>query len=188
MQEDEYPQDVIRTAAEVAARALALFAPVRVALGASRENALEWVAQNPQTVALTEWEGQYLANPEPDRQQSINFSWQSERLLVLLWALGRMELPPPDEQCDTGVFRTILPPYAKIEPASFIADARIRPDKELSAQAGAFLDLHWKARDGHLNNRRSDDIDIGIVQERHHAINWVIGYCGLPWDEVTTDT
>jgi hypothetical protein len=31
-------------------------------------------------------------------------------------------------------------------------------------------------------------IDIEIVQERHHAINWVTGYDGLPWDEVTTDT
>ena len=25
-------------------------------------------------------------------------------------------------------------------------------------------------------------------QERHHAINWVIGYDGLAWDDVTTDT
>jgi hypothetical protein len=27
-----------------------------------------------------------------------------------------------------------------------------------------------------------------IVQERHYAINWITGYGGLPWDEVTTDT
>jgi hypothetical protein len=31
-------------------------------------------------------------------------------------------------------------------------------------------------------------IDIEIVQERHHAINWITEYDGLPWDEVTTDT
>jgi hypothetical protein len=31
-------------------------------------------------------------------------------------------------------------------------------------------------------------VDLEIVQERHHAINWVIGYDGAPWDEVTTDT
>jgi hypothetical protein len=31
-------------------------------------------------------------------------------------------------------------------------------------------------------------VDIEIIQERHHAINWVIGYEGLSWDEVTTDT
>lgn len=188
MQEDEYPQDVIRTSVEVAARALALFAPVMVALGASREDVLEWIERNAQTVALTEWESQFLANPEPDSQQSINFSWQSERLLVLLWALGRMELPPPDEQCDTGLFETILPPYVEIEPTSFIVDAQLRPDAELVAQADVLLNLHWKARDAHLNDRSCDGIDIGIVQERHHAINWVTGYFGLPWDEVTTDT
>jgi hypothetical protein len=31
-------------------------------------------------------------------------------------------------------------------------------------------------------------IDIEIVQERHHAINWITECDGLPWDEVTTDT
>ena len=31
-------------------------------------------------------------------------------------------------------------------------------------------------------------IDIESAQERHHAIKWITGYEGLPWDEVTTDT
>ena len=45
------------------------------------------------------------------------------------------------------------------------------------------------ARDARLNGQPMPaDIDIEVVQERHHAINWITGYCGLPWDEVTTDT
>ena len=32
------------------------------------------------------------------------------------------------------------------------------------------------------------EIEIEIVQERHHAIKWITGYEGLPWDEVATDT
>lgn len=30
--------------------------------------------------------------------------------------------------------------------------------------------------------------DAGVVQERHHALNWLIGYCGQDWDDITTDT
>ncbi|HEY2675707.1 MAG TPA: DUF4272 domain-containing protein [Steroidobacteraceae bacterium] len=49
--------------------------------------------------------------------------------------------------------------------------------------------VYWKARDAQLHERpMPPGIDIEIVQERHHAINWVTGYDGLPWDEVTTDT
>jgi hypothetical protein len=48
---------------------------------------------------------------------------------------------------------------------------------------------HWNARDAQLHERSMPPgIDIEIVQERHHAINWITGYDGLPWDEVTTDT
>jgi hypothetical protein len=55
--------------------------------------------------------------------------------------------------------------------------------------ADELLNLHWRARDAEINGRPMPrDLDIEIIQERHHAINWVIGYEGLPWDEVTTDT
>jgi hypothetical protein len=56
-------------------------------------------------------------------------------------------------------------------------------------QANGYLEDHWKARDLQLHERSMPPgIDIEIVQERHHAINWITGYDGLPWDEVTTDT
>ncbi|WP_354413881.1 DUF4272 domain-containing protein [Variovorax atrisoli] len=27
-------------------------------------------------------------------------------------------------------------------------------------------------------------VDEGVVRERHHAINWLVGYCGQSWDDV----
>lgn len=49
--------------------------------------------------------------------------------------------------------------------------------------------LHWEARNAILKGLNTSlSIDIEIIQERHHAINWLIGYDGLDWDEVTTDT
>jgi hypothetical protein len=28
----------------------------------------------------------------------------------------------------------------------------------------------------------------GAFQERHYALNWLIGYGGLDWDDISTDT
>jgi hypothetical protein len=60
-------------------------------------------------------------------------------------------------------------------------------EERLWKQVELYLEGHWKARDGRLHER-SMPPGIDIVQERHHAINWIIGYDRLPWDEVTTDT
>ncbi len=47
------------------------------------------------------------------------------------------------------------------------------------------LMLHWETRDARIKGRPSKRrVDIEIIQERHHAINWLIGYDGLDWDEV----
>jgi hypothetical protein len=65
-----------------------------------------------------------------------------------------------------------------------------RPLKtDCGKRAELYLDDHWKARDAELHERSMPPgIDIEIVQERHHAINWITRYAGLSWDEVTTDT
>jgi len=34
----------------------------------------------------------------------------------------------------------------------------------------------------------NEGVDAGIVIERHAALNWLIGYMGQSWDEITTDT
>jgi len=31
-------------------------------------------------------------------------------------------------------------------------------------------------------------VDCEVVMERHHALNWLIGYQGQEWDDVSTDT
>jgi hypothetical protein len=32
------------------------------------------------------------------------------------------------------------------------------------------------------------DLHPGVAQERHHALNWLIGYMDQEWDKVSTDT
>ncbi|MFC7499501.1 DUF4272 domain-containing protein [Enterovirga sp. GCM10030262] len=71
------------------------------------------------------------------------------------------------------------------------ATVRPRPvssREELTDIAERILDLHWEARDARINDRQPRKrVNMEIIQERHHAINWVSGYQASPWDEVNTD-
>src|SRR3954463_15741082 len=60
-----------------------------------------WLPELGVEAELNEWEKRVLASPfgrlaERDR---TNASWLSEGMLVLAWALGRIELPGFDQQC-----------------------------------------------------------------------------------------
>ena len=91
---DDGVEDEIRPAQDVARRSLALFAVVGTTLGASRDEVVSWLRTEDLWGALTPHEVAYLEQIKPPRKADINFSWQSERLIVLLWALGKIpELP-----------------------------------------------------------------------------------------------
>lgn len=184
------PADEIRDAGAIARRALALFGVVGRALGAPPDDIRGWLKDERLWDDLTPEELAYISADDPPERQRINASWRSEALIVLLWALGKVDqLPSPNQQCDTAVFQEVLPPYVDITAQEFIASAKRRPDTDVLEVADALLRQHWEARDAKKHSRpTSQTIDIEVVQERHHAINWVIGYEGLPWDEVTTDT
>lgn len=187
---DQEPVDEIRAPAEVAFRAIALFSVVGLAFGAERSDITTWLAENDLWSQLAPSEADFIDTPAPSRKQIIDASWLSERLITLLWTLGAVnELPPPHEQCDPAVFHANLPPFADITVTEFTSAARLRPSSELLTMAEDLWGLHWEARDAMINDRTPQQaLDIEIIQERHHAINWVIGYEDLDWDDVTTDT
>jgi hypothetical protein len=188
--EDAPLQDEIREARAIARRALALFAVVGLALGTPREQTVSWLRDESLWDELSPEELMFASASTPTERQSVNASWRSEALLVLLWALGSVEeLPGLAEQCDVGTFQAILPPFANTSVNDFISAAQRRSDVALLDMADVLLNSHWEARDARIHNRPMPaHLDIGIIQERHQAINWIIGYDGLPWDEVTTDT
>jgi len=180
----------VRTSQEIATRALALFSVVGLGLGADRTELLTWLRDENLYAALTPVERALLTNKAPTRQQLKNASWQSEALLVLLWTLEKVdELPPPDTECDTALFQQLLPPYADVSVKDFIQSAGRRSEKALTDMAEKILKLHWQARQTSTHDTvDAEEINVEIVQEWHRAINWVIGYEGLAWDKVTTDT
>ena len=187
---DLLPADEVRDAAQIARRAMALFGSVGLALGAPREKIVKWLKDEDLWAELSPSELAYLATKRPTKKQQIDASWKSEGLIVLLWALDKIEhLPAPNEQCDTSVFQKHLPPFVDISASEFMSAARRRDEQVLLDMADELLNLHWQARDARLHGKPlPPGLDIEVIQERHHAINWVIGYDGAPWDEVTTDT
>ena len=187
---DELVQDEVRDCQEVARRALALFGVVGIALGAPRNDIIDWLKEETLWAELSPTELAYVVTPENTAQDTINASWKSEALIVLLWALRKVEkLPAPNEQCDTSIFQELLPPFSDTSAAQFVASAQCRSEKALHDMAEELRHFHWQARDAEIHSKPAPShVDIEIIQERHHAINWLIGYDGLPWDEVTTDT
>jgi hypothetical protein len=104
------PPDEVRDAAEIARRALALFGFVGLALGAPREDIVAWLQRERLWADLSPSELAYVSAAQPTKRQEIYASWNSERLVVLLWALGKVEnLPAPNEQCDTALFQQHMP-------------------------------------------------------------------------------
>lgn len=167
-----------------------LFAYVGVGLGAPRDEALAWLHEEGLWPELTSSERELFDTPEATKQQLTDASWKSESLMVLLWALNKFDdLPPSNEQCNTSLFQDYLPPFTDSSVEDFIGSATRRDDDTLLRKTDEILDLHWQARDArHRGQSKLANIDMEIIQERHHAINWVTGYEGLAWDEVTTDT
>jgi len=190
LSQDVDPPDQVRNPREIALRALALFSVTGLAAGAPRDDILDWLTNESLVDQLTPSELAYVSSQSPSKQEQVNASWRNEALLVLVWALGAIErMPAFNEQCNTEDFQGVLPPFADISVSEFINGATRRSDEVLNDLADELLDSHWEARDAQIHGSPVPaHLDISIIQERHHAINWVIGYNGLPWDEVTTDT
>src|SRR6185436_20065830 len=104
----------------------------------------------------------------------------------MLWALGRAEdemrwpraLCKPQELAD-AMFAA---------GPRLVGEAALRPAAEIVDAADFVYRLHWVVRDNWLHKLPAvDGVQAGSVQERHRALNWLVGY-GEEWDDVSTDT
>jgi Domain of unknown function (DUF4272) len=186
------PTDQTRSAVEIARRSLALGAAVARSFDAPRDELLAFVGSNNLLPELTSREHEYLFSTRRSKAATIRMSWDSERLVVLLWAINKIDqIPGPGIQCSTSALADVLPPFGLPTIESFMRQAKRRSERVLFEMASQIQEQHAVAiaRSRNSNYRPEQGrIDREIVQERHRAINWVVGYCGLEWDEVTADT
>ena len=132
-------------------------------------------------------EAAFIKDPTPSQQDRIQFSWRYECLWVLLWSLGYADtLDRPTGICDVPKTVSFL---RDRDTAQFIKDAKPRPLPEILDQADLIYRYHWAVVDARLKKKEAPgSLEGGVVQERHYVLNWLIGYMGQEWDEISTDT
>jgi hypothetical protein len=186
---------VLRPASEVACRALALFV---VALRAESLMSPELAVSDLREKrplgfrALTAKECLFLNDEAPDQQQIINFAWRYEASWMLAWALGLVdELCYPSETCDVGILSKT---FLDLDEEALLKNAKLLPTETLLDALDLHFRLHWLVRQRQQDGKPADgemggnDLDPGVVLERHHALNWLVQHEGAEWDDVQTPT
>jgi hypothetical protein len=179
----------LRTAEEVGIRIACLFLVVGHAFEPSSEDFKEYLEEYKLREHLTPQETSFMSNPSPDSQSLTDFTWRSEALFLLMWAAGLFEeLPWPDHQSDTGEIVSKFPKYDQ-SPWPFIQGLKLRSKSDILDASDLIYRLHWAVRSIETEeDSMPGGVDAEVVQEWHHAINWISKYEGLDWDQETTDT
>ena len=129
----------------------------------------------------------FIRNGNTTQIERTQFLWRYESLNVLLWAIGLVDkLDRADAIIDVPKAVTIFRENGR---DGLLEKAKMRPIKEILDQSDLIYRMHWAVRDAGINGRPAPaGLDRSVVYERHYAFNWLIGYLGQHWDDITTDT
>jgi hypothetical protein len=136
---------------------------------------------------FTKEERKFMDDADPLKKDAINFAWKYECYNVLLWALSFFDdLEMPNKICDVPKIVQILVDNKSYE--EFERNSKVREKEEILDQADLIYRYNWACVDARINGKKINNLDSGVVVERHYALNWLINYLGQDWDNVTTDT
>jgi len=193
----------IRTAEQVAHRLQALSVVTFLADGGPRARTLELIEAASLWPHLSPEERAFVEASDPPEEQSAAFLWRLEDLWVLAWALGEIDaLHWPSGLCDVPRLVEVLK-RSDNEP-QYAAAAQLRSASAILDAQHLTMMIHWAVRDAWINKQElPEDLDwssnsthvpveqcraVGVVEHRHHALNWLIRFGGDDWDSVDTPT
>jgi hypothetical protein len=129
----------------------------------------------------------FIQSPSPSQHDRVQFVWRYECLGVMHWALGYADkLHKPSQIVDAGKMVALLKDAG---PEKFRSEARLRGASEILDEADLIYRYDWACVNARATGAAPPaGIDCEIVLERHRALNWLIGYQGQAWDDVSTDT
>ncbi len=201
---------------DVARRASVLWVIARAAgEHVAREAAISFLKAEALWEAASPKEQSFLFLRSPGGDMANGFVWNLEGLVVLLWALGEIELLGwPDRQCDLRRLSRIM--GGDLASFSILQAPTLRPKAKILDAQQLTLMQHWAARNRMRTNGLPNDLNfsfrkpgslfskstilnMGVVAERHYAFNWMTGLLHpashdralLPaedWDYVDTPT
>jgi Domain of unknown function (DUF4272) len=186
----------LRTKEEIAYRSLALTVVTVKAIGMrqpSVENAVKHLGLAPH---FSPRERGFILDPKPPHQDVVHFSWSGEAAWPLFWALGFVhQLDRPIPVVGERDLPEAVHAVQDHGAGPFIDGARLRSLDEVLDETDLIYRYHWAVREAWLRGRKMPaGLDPGVVEERHHALNWLVVPCDEQpdewpeWDEVDTST
>lgn len=200
---DDDNEVTLRSPQETARRALVVWAIALRADGMPQTEALELLDQWKLWADVSPEEVSYIRDPDPDEDITASYVWRLETVWVLMWALGRIsELGWPAWMCDVPHLVEVMKPV-EADP-NFIETAQLRSVSEILDAQDLTMRLHWTIRDAYLGMRPiCSDLDwsnsdpdvpvtqsaaVGVIEQRHQTLNWLIRFGDADWDSVDTPT
>ncbi|MEZ4223434.1 MAG: DUF4272 domain-containing protein [Polyangiaceae bacterium] len=138
--------------------------------------------------ALSPVEQAFLDSDEPAQQDVVNHAWRYEALFLLQWALGLFdEMPMPTKICDVPAVAGAL--FGR-NGREVLKAAKLRPTSQILDVHDLLFRLHWLAREAIHNKNEPPpaELDPGVIQERRHALGWLVQFEDADWDDVDTPT
>ena len=177
----------MRTTEEIATRFIALLWVALKADSIEEEAVKGFIERYNIKNDLTAKERVFIQNSKPTESQTVESIWRYESAWVLLWALGYVdELSYPNDICNISVLIGFIKGKSREE---FIESAKPRLVSEILDEADLIYRYHWAVVDARVNGLEiPKELDASVIYERHYALNWLIGYMGQEWDDVSTDT
>jgi hypothetical protein len=190
---------------------LVLWTIARTAEGiVGRESATSFLRSHGLWESVTPKEQSFLDARAPDSREVNRFVWRLEALVGLLWALGHIDtLYWPDHLCKGRLLTRIMKAGLTVSPV--LEGPKLRPKAEVIDAQDLTMRQHWAARNTMLSTGLPADLtfvfrwpgaygllamrkgytrlNMGVVAERHYALNWLTGYpTPRGWDDVDTPT
>jgi hypothetical protein len=103
-----------------------------------------------------EWEVLQRPLGRLDPQMQINSTWRLEGLVVLAWALGRLEIPPHDCLVEFNAMWKNLGLLNADAAKELLANPTIRSRDAIGSLRKRLFALHWRLRNFHLNGKPMD--------------------------------
>ena len=141
----------------------------------------------PAFAGLSDAERAFLAQETPAQQEITQYLWRYEAILVLQWALGLQDaLAFADAICDvSAISRTAIERGTE----GLRKQPAMRPAAEILDALDLHYRLHWATRQALLKKYAAPaGLNDGVLQERHHALNWLVRFEDRDWDDVDTPT
>lgn len=194
---------MVRPAAEVAQRVVALHSIVTLARGRPRDEVANDLNRFGLLTSLSPGEAAFMAADPVDEDGRQRLIWRLEALVPLMWALGFIdELSWPDAMVDVEALHELI--FTSLPDPAAVQAATLRPEADLLDALELTVRQHNALRGCYTSNSAvptnfdwkfpgdvtpaQASLAAPLLLERHHALNWLIGFGGAAWDDVDTPT